>query len=96
MFKTVVKSELILKLAMRFPEKSFTEINDATNEILKSMISSLESGNRIEIRGFGTFNFRETKGKVGRNPKTGDPVIVEPSKKILFKCSKCILENMNQ
>ena len=96
MFKTLVKSELILKLSMRFPEKSFVEINDATNEILKSMISSLESGNRIEIRGFGTFNFREIKGKVGRNPKTGEPVIVEPSKKILFKCYKCILGNMNQ
>lgn len=96
MTETVIKSELIERLADRFPYLTFIEVNDATNELLAAMFGFLETGNRIEIRGFGTFNIREIRGKIGRNPKTGTAVEVHPSNKVLFKCSKHILHNLNK
>lgn len=96
MTETVIKSELIDRLAARFPKKRFIEISDATNELLEAMLAFLGSGHRIEIRGFGTFNIREVQGKVGRNPRTGACVEVSPSNKVLFKCSKHILYKLNK
>lgn len=51
--------------------------------IFESVVRSLRTGDKIEIRGFGSFRTRQRKSRVGRNPKTGDPVEV-PAKKIAF------------
>jgi len=59
---------------------------------LDSLVRALRSGNKVEIRGFGTFNTRQRGGRTGRNPKTGAPVDV-PTKRIpFFKASKELRE----
>lgn len=96
MATAILKSEIIEKLVNRFPQKTTNEIASAANELLDHMIFCLGQGERIEIRGFGTFNHRRVDGRFGRNPKTGEVVTVPPKTKILFKCSKTILVKLNQ
>ena len=63
--------------------------------IFESIVRSLRSGDKIEIRGFGSFRTRQRKSRVGRNPKTGDRVEV-PAKKIpFFKPSKELKDMVN-
>jgi integration host factor subunit beta len=52
----------------------------------------LRSGNKVEIRGFGTFNTRQRGGRTGRNPKTGARVEVPPKRIPFFKASKELRE----
>ena len=63
--------------------------------IFDSIIGALQKGEKIEIRGFGSFRTRERRGRVGRNPKTGEKVEV-PAKKIpFFKPSKELKDFVN-
>lgn len=63
--------------------------------LFESVITALKSGDKIEIRGFGSFRTRQRKPRVGRNPKTGDRVEV-PAKKIpFFKPSKELKDLVN-
>jgi integration host factor subunit beta len=63
--------------------------------IFESIIGALQKGEKIEIRGFGSFRTRERRGRVGRNPKTGEKVEV-PAKKIpFFKPSKELKDFVN-
>ena len=63
--------------------------------IFESVVRSLHAGDKIEIRGFGSFRTRHRKSRVGRNPKTGDRVEV-PAKKIpFFKPSKELKDMVN-
>lgn len=65
------------------------------NCIFDSMEESLKQGNRIEIRGFGSFEIRQYKAYEGRNPRTGDPVGVEPKRLPFFKVGKELKERVN-
>jgi integration host factor subunit beta len=56
--------------------------------ILDSIVRALRSGNKVEIREFGTFNTRQRNGRIARNPKTGARVEVGPKKIPFFKASK--------
>jgi integration host factor subunit beta len=56
--------------------------------ILDSIVRALRAGNKVEIRGFGTFNTRQRGGRTGRNPKTGARVEVPPKRIPFFKASK--------
>ena len=68
----MTKSELIERLCAEQTHLSAKEIEDAVKDILEHMASTLESGDRIEIRGFGSFSLHFREPRVGRNPKTGD------------------------
>ena len=56
--------------------------------ILDSIVRALRAGQKVEIRGFGTFNTRQRGGRAGRNPKTGAQVEVPPKRIPFFKASK--------
>ena len=102
----MTKSDLITRLAVKFanlngPNKSdITELGYKDCElcvrtILNSMVSALSNGNRIEVRGFGTFAVNSRSQRQGRNPKTGESVLV-PEKKVLhFKCGKDLRKKLN-
>jgi integration host factor subunit beta len=60
--------------------------------ILDSIVRTLRTGNKVEIRGFGTFNTRQRGGRMARNPKTGARVEVPPKKIPFFKASKELRE----
>jgi integration host factor subunit beta len=60
------------------------------------MEDSLKKGERIEIRGFGSFEIRHYKAYEGRNPRTGDPVGVHPKRLPFFKVGKELKERVNE
>jgi integration host factor subunit beta len=90
----MTKSELIEKIAV---EKSITNtIAEAiVGEIFDGMAETLIAGNRIEIRGFGSFEIREYESYTGRNPKTGKETIVAPKRSPFFKVGKDLKERIH-
>lgn len=64
----------------------------AVETILAAMKAALSEGKRIELRGFGVFQVRDRKRGVGRNPKTGVEVAIEPGKTVRFKPGKELKE----
>ncbi len=64
--------------------------------LFESVIGALRSGDKIEIRGFGSFRTRQRKARVGRNPKTGDRVAVPAKRVPFFKPSKELRDTVNK
>jgi integration host factor subunit beta len=91
---TVTKADLVEDVikVTRLPRKESEQIVEI---VFDSIISALQGGDKIEIRGFGSFRTRERRGRVGRNPKTGEKVDV-PAKRIpFFKPSKELKDYVN-
>jgi integration host factor subunit beta len=90
----VNRSELIEAVATRanLPKK---QAETAVNTIFDSMTEALICGERVEIRGFGSFTNRYYGEYVGRNPKTGEPVSVPPKRLPFFKVGKDLRERVN-
>ena len=72
----MTKSDLIARLAERFPQLVAKDADFAVKMILDAMSDALAKGDRIEIRGFGSFSLNYRPPRVGRNPKSGDKVSV--------------------
>ncbi len=90
----MTKSDLIEKVAAQLNlPKGKAEL--IINCIFDSMEESLKQGTRIEIRGFGSFEIRRYKAYEGRNPRTGDPVGVNPKRLPFFKVGKELKERVN-
>jgi len=91
---TLTKADLIEEV-LRVTELPRKESESIVETIFDSIIESLQKGDKIEIRGFGSFRTRQRKPRIGRNPKTGDRVEV-PAKKIpFFKPSKELKDLVN-
>lgn len=71
---TVTKSELINLLAEKYSHLAYKDVESAVKGMIDHMTNALSSGERIEIRGFGSFSLHYRPPRVGRNPKTGDAV----------------------
>jgi integration host factor subunit beta len=84
----MTKSELIAKLAARFPQLVAKDAELAVKMILDAMGKSLAQGQRIEIRGFGSFGLNHRPPRIGRNPKSGDRVQVPEKWVPHFKAGK--------
>lgn len=79
----MTKSELIRSIAERLPHMPAKDLEVVVNTIFDTMTHALGVGDRIEIRGFGSFTVRERRARLGRNPKTGEAIDV-PSKRVPF------------
>src|SRR3954467_12647483 len=91
---SVTKSDLIETVAQKLHlPKGKAEL--IVNCVFDSMEESLKKGERIEIRGFGSFEIRHYKAYEGRNPRTGDPVGVQPKRLPFFKVGKELKERVN-
>ncbi len=91
---TLTKADLIEEV-LRVTELPRKESETIVETIFESIIEALQKGEKIEIRGFGSFRTRQRRGRVGRNPKTGAKVEV-PAKKIpFFKPSKELKDFVN-
>jgi integration host factor subunit beta len=91
---TLTKADLIGEVE-KITELKRTESETVVETIFESIIGALQKGEKIEIRGFGSFRTRQRRGRVGRNPKTGEKVEV-PAKKIpFFKPSKELKDFVN-
>lgn len=91
---TLTKADLIAEVE-RITELKRTESETIVETIFESIIEALQKGDKIEIRGFGSFRTRQRRGRIGRNPKTGAKVEVPPKKIPFFKPSKELKDFVN-
>ena len=89
------KSELVETLAVKYG-LSLKKAEEVVSTIVDAMTAALKSGERIEIRGFGSFVVNEYKAYLGRNPKTGQPIEVKPKKLPFFKVGKELREKITR
>jgi nucleoid DNA-binding protein len=82
----VTKNDIAVALSKILSSKK--EADAAVNKVFEEMANALKNSEKVVITGFGSFNSFETKVKNGRNPKTGEKLIIPPIKKIKFKASK--------
>jgi integration host factor subunit beta len=92
----MTKSELIEKLAESLTHLSPREVELSIKEILEMMAQTLAKGERIEIRGFGSFSLHYREPRVGRNPKTGESVELSGKYVPHFKPGKELRERVNE
>jgi integration host factor subunit beta len=93
--KKMTKSELIEAIATKQTQLTQKDIDSAVKTILEHMAQSLEKGERIEIRGFGSFSLHFRPPRVGRNPKTGDAVQLPAKHVPHFKPGKELRDRVN-
>ena len=91
----MTKSELIAKLATRYPQLVVKDAELAVKAILDAMAQGLATGQRIEIRGFGSFALNSRPPRIGRNPKSGDKVMVPEKRVPHFKPGKELRERVD-
>ncbi len=91
----MTKSELIDRLAERFPQLVAKDADLAVNVLLDAMTAALARGERIEIRGFGSFALNYRPPRVGRNPKSGEKVEVPAKYVPHFKAGKELRERVD-
>lgn len=92
----MTKSELIERLSMQYPELRAQDVEEAVKLIIEKICQSLEKGDRVEIRGFGSFSLHFREERRGRNPKTGEAVDV-PAKSIpYFRAGKELRERVDE
>lgn len=91
----MTKSELIARLAERYPQLLAKDAELAVKTILDAMTASLAGGQRIEIRGFGSFDLNYRPPRTGRNPKSGSKVAVPEKYVPHFKAGKELRERVD-
>ena len=91
----MTKSELIEALARRQDELPYRDVEVAVKTLIEQMSESLSNGERIEIRGFGSFSLHFRPPRIGRNPKTGDSVELPGKYVPHFKPGKDLRERVN-
>ncbi len=91
----MTKAELIDALVDRVDRLTKKEAELIVNVVLGSIASSLATGDKVELRGFGSFKVKERRAREGRNPKTGDRVSVEAKKVPYFKAGKELRDRVN-
>ncbi|MCW8108103.1 integration host factor subunit beta [Alteromonas ponticola] len=91
----MTKSELIERLADSARHVPAKELESAIKELLEQMAQTLQKGERIEIRGFGSFSLHYRAPRVGRNPKTGETVKLDGKYVPHFKPGKELRERVD-
>jgi len=91
----VIKADLINKISKEM-NISKQEAETGVNLFFQTIKEAIINGEEIELRGFGSFRFRERGARSGRNPRTGKPVKVPPKKVLYFKPSKLLKNLINK
>jgi len=81
----VVKSELVRALNEKLPDSRLDDVESAVNCLLKHMADALVQGERIEVRGFGSFDLHHRPARIARNPKSGESLSLPAKVKVHFK-----------
>jgi integration host factor subunit beta len=91
----MIKADLVTKISqdLNIPKQ---EAEQGVNLFFDAIRDAILRGEEIEIRGFGSFRFRKRMPRSGRNPRTGEPVMVPPKKVLYFKPSKLLKEMINK
>jgi integration host factor subunit beta len=91
----MIKSQLIAALVEENPHLTPRDLDRVVGVIFECVIQALESGGRVELRGFGSFSVRGRSARPGRNPKTGAAVHVRAKAVPFFKSGKELRERLN-
>ena len=91
---TITKADLVEEVS-QITGMTHNDSEEAVETIFESIIGALQKGDKIEIRGFGSFRTRQRRARVGRNPKTGARVEVPPKCVPFFKPSRELREYVN-
>jgi integration host factor subunit beta len=91
----MIKADLVNKISQEM-NISKQEAETGVNLFFQAIKDALKKGEEIELRGFGSFRFRERGARSGRNPRTGDPVQVPPKRVLYFKPSKLLRNQINK
>lgn len=92
----MIKSELIAKLAERNPHLYQRDIERIVSTIFDEISAALARGDRVELRGFGAFSVKHRPARIGRNPRTGEPVAVASKSVPFFKTGKELRDRLNR
>jgi len=93
---TMIKSELVQRIASQNPHLYQRDVENIVNAILGEIIAAMARGDRVELRGFGAFSVKNRPARMGRNPRTGAHVSVEKKSVPFFKTGKEMRERLNR
>ena len=91
----MTKLDLISKISMIYPYMHVRNVEKVVSIIINNITTSLKVGKRVELRGFGAFPIRERGKLEGRNPRTGEKVIIEQKNVPFFKAGKQLKDMIN-
>ncbi len=91
----MIKSELVARLAERNPHLRQADVERVVSTVFEQMAAGLARGDRVEIRGFGSFSVRLREARIGRNPATGDRVQVADKVVPRFRAGKQLRQLLN-
>ena len=92
---TVTKQQLIDTVAGA-TEKTKVEIETILDSILEAISGALQSNERVDLRGFGSFIVKETKARQGRNPRTGEPIAIAARRNASFRAAGDLKEKLGR
>jgi integration host factor subunit beta len=92
---SMTRSDLVSQLAERFSQITHRDTEFAVKTILDAMSDALSRGHRIEIRGFGSFSINRRPPRVGRNPRSGEQVVIPEKLVPHFKPGKALRESVD-
>lgn len=92
----MIKSELIAKIAELYPHLYQRDVEIIVNRLLDEIGDAMGRGDRVELRGFGTFSVKHRDARIGRNPRTGESVAVAKKQAPFFKTGKEMRLRMNR
>ena len=95
-FSDMTRSDLVEALATRFSQLTHRDAEFAVKAILDAMGEALVKGHRIEIRGFGSFSVNRRSPRIGRNPRSGESVMIPEKRVPHFKPGKALREEVDK
>jgi integration host factor subunit beta len=93
---TMIKSELVQRIAAQNPHLYQRDVENIINAILGEIVAAMARGDRVELRGFGAFSVKNRPARTGRNPRTGAHVAVDEKCVPFFKTGKEMRERLNR
>ncbi len=91
----MIRSELIQKIADENPHLYHRDVERIVATVFDEIIEAMARGDRVELRGFGAFSVKKRDARIGRNPRTGEPVQVEEKHVPFFKTGKLLRDRLN-
>ncbi|WP_267428147.1 integration host factor subunit beta [Methylobacterium sp. GC_Met_2] len=91
----MIRSKLVARIAAQNPHLYAREIEAVVKAILDRMTNALADGDRVELRDFGTFAIRDREARTGRNPRSGQRVVVAAKRSVHFKLGKAMRARFN-
>lgn len=91
----MIKSELVQRLADKHPNLFHRDIEKIVSVVFDGIAEALVEGDRVELRGFGAFSVKHRPARVGRNPRSGEPVAIEEKFAPFFKAGKELRDRLN-